>query len=322
VACEAPRVVPQLTKVPTAGSDCGVSTTRRAVRWASCGKVRWNAKECRERMGVPAGPTNPDDWRKALEHPATVKEFRKAGFAAPVVRMRGVTAQGLVMGSPISTFVAALEAGRLVCAAESYSVWHGTRWQASDTFTGNHAVSYAKLIDKPGPGGRGSIRYDSLADHRRRGIPRGPMTAPLRLVTDALGSLTIHHSDGTESPLGQGRWAGLTVDRAKRLDAPDKPDKPDDMPDDTTCEDQLAALQVRYDALQDAAQAALLALNDLRALVAELAQDTHDALADVDDTTDALADALADADPASDAKADATAGVTPEAAPEGAVEAG
>src|SRR4051812_18517175 len=105
--CDA-RVCRQLTAIPTAGEDCGVRTTQRAIRWASCGKVFVKVATIRARMGKPSGPTNPPDWLAAMEHPDTVREFKRAGLQPPEAHLRGVNDRGFIVGSPVHTAIEAL----------------------------------------------------------------------------------------------------------------------------------------------------------------------------------------------------------------------
>lgn len=276
--CKA-RVFPQLVAgVPTAGEDCGVRTTQRALHWASCGKVRVPVSVLRKRMGKPSGPTNPPDWYDAMTHPDTKRQFRQAGLQPPRVGKRGLGKTGLITGSPVKTAIDALGDGKMICVAESYAPWHDTRWSGSSTFgtsyRDNHAVSYLGITGKPadtGGDGRTSVRYDSLADGRAPGIATGPNVVPWHIVTDAMGDLELSPRNATRDPLGDGQWCGLVVSRALPLD----PDNgggggPVDPPPPTTCEEQLASLQAQhqalqadYDRLDDAVDAAQVALADI-----------------------------------------------------------
>src|SRR3954468_13659530 len=106
--CE-PQLCRQLTAVPTAGEDCGVRATQRAIRWASCGKVFVKVKVIRDRMGKPAGPTNPPDWLTVMRHPGTAPEFHKTGLQPPEAPLRGVTRLGFIIGTAVRTAISALE---------------------------------------------------------------------------------------------------------------------------------------------------------------------------------------------------------------------
>ncbi len=236
--CDA-KICRQLTAVPTAGEDCGVRTTQRAIRWASCDKVFATVKEIRQWMGKPAGPTNPPDWLTALRHPDLLRRFAKVGLQPPASHLRGVTRLGFIVGSPIKTALAALEADKLICVAESYLPWHGTKYAGSDTFVGNHAVSYFGLEGDTGH--RETTRYDSLADGRRPGIAKGPDVVPFHTATKAMGLLDLDSSPTTRRPLGAGLWAGMVVERAEPIKQPPVP---------PTCEQQLADALAELAALQ------------------------------------------------------------------------
>jgi hypothetical protein len=236
-----PRVCPQLTAVPTAGEDCGVRTVQRAIRWASCGKVFIKVGVIRQRMGKPAGPTNPPDWLTVMRHPDTVRAFQRVGLRPPESHLRGVTKLGFIVGSPVKTAIDALEGGKLICVAESYLPWHGTKYDGSGTFTGNHAVSYFDFDGDAGDGST-SMRYDSLADGRRPGIAKGPDKVPWSLIEESMGKLDLDTSDARR-PLGAGKWAGMVVERA--LPLKEKPAPP-------TCDEQLAELRAQLEALEDA----------------------------------------------------------------------
>lgn len=291
--CKA-RVFPQLTGEATAGEDCGVRTTQRMVHWASCGRVLLPVKVIRHRMGKPTGPTNPGDWLKVLRHPDTVRQFRKAGLQAPRARLRGVGRRtGLIMGSPIKTALDALGDGHMVSVAESYTVWHDTRWSGSEIFGSDyrddHAASYVGLAGKVGD--RVSTRYDSIADGRRPGIATGPSVVPWHLAAEAMAKLELSPRNGTRDPLGAALWAGVVVQRALPLDDGGTVTPP------TTCEAKLAKLQADYDALQTDYDLLDDAADDARTALAAIATSLDDAAA----TAKAAIDAL-----------DAATGATPE----------
>lgn len=244
-------VDPQLVAgVPTAGEDCGVRTTQRYLLWSSCGRVKVPVAVLRDRMGKPTGPTNPGDWLRAIEHPDTKRQFRKAGLQAPEAKLVGVNpTTHLIHGAPVKTAINALENGRMLLVAESYVPWRGTRYQGSLTFGSSyrddHAVSYVGI--KGEVGGRMSSRFDSLADGRGPGIATGPNVVPWHLVTQAMGQLELSPSNATQDPLGHGLWAGIVGHRADPLG--DTGGGGGGTPD-PTCEEKLAKLQADYDKLQ------------------------------------------------------------------------
>lgn len=236
-----PRVCPQLRAgIPTAGEDCGVRTTQRAIRWASCGKVFVTVAKIRDRMGKPSGPTNPPDWLTVMRHPDTVRQFTKVGLKPPKAHLRGVTKLGFIVGAPVGTAIDALEQDKLICVAENYLPWHNTRWEGSESFVGNHAVSYFGIDGDVG--NRETTRYDSLADARAPGIAKGPDKVPWNKVRQAMGALDLDTTTARR-PLGQGLWAGMVVDRAEAVKPPVKP---------PTCKELLAEALAELAALQDA----------------------------------------------------------------------
>lgn len=289
-----PKLYPQLTGVPTQGEDCGVSTTRRGYNFASNGKLSLSVAETRRRMGKKTGPTNPPDWAGVLSHPDTVAEFKKVGLQPPVVHLRGVNAQGFIVGAPIVTAIRALESGDLVCVAEGYLPWHNhPRFAGDKNFTDDHAVSYLGI--KGIVGRRRTTRYDSLDDGRAPGIPTGPLTVPFNLAADAMAALIIHHSDGRPpSLLGDGQWAGMVVEPGKPI-VVTPPPPPDD------CGTKLA------DAL-DVLATARQAIADLQVQLQAISGQTSDAEQDAADAAAAIDTLLGNTDP-KDAAARPTAGV-------------
>lgn len=271
MTCRA-AVEAQLVKgIKTAGEDCGVRTFMRAIRWASCGKVRFTVAESREMMNKPSGPANVIDWYRAMEHPKVAAAFKKVGLHPPVAKLRGTNAEtGIIHGSPVKTAIDALEDGDMVCAAEGYAPWHGTKFAGSETFgTGerdNHAVSYLGLRGVLGR--RRTTRYDSLDDNRRPGIPHGPLTVPFHLASEAMGDLTFRSG----RKLGNGLWGGMVVERAKPLVQDPPPPPPAD----------------ECDELRDGLGAAAQAIADLRARFDALDEDAKDALDDAGAALDAI----------------------------------
>ncbi len=294
-----PPVEPQLVKgIPTAGEDCGVRTVMRAIRWSSCKKVAITVAETRQFLGKPTGATNPGDWAKALEHPTLIARFKAAGLQAPVFHLRGVNpTTGIINGSVIATAIAALQAGDLVCVAEGYGPWHGTKFAGSATFVDNHAVSYLGLKGAVG-GNRRTTRYDSLDDGRFAGIPTGPLTVPFHLVVDAMGALTFKSG----RKLGHGLWAGMVVEKAQPLVHTPPPPPPAD------CATELAAAQAQVDALTNGLEDARQAITDLHARFAAVDQDAQDADADAAAALAAIAALLGDTPETADPSATVVSG--------------
>jgi hypothetical protein len=61
------RLVTQLTGAGTASYDGGPATTAMAADRASAGRLRPSIRVVRTKMGVSRGPTDPRDWKRALD---------------------------------------------------------------------------------------------------------------------------------------------------------------------------------------------------------------------------------------------------------------
>jgi hypothetical protein len=61
------RLVAQLDGSETASFDCGPATTAMGVDRASSGELRPSIRVVRAKLRVPAGPTDPWDWKRALD---------------------------------------------------------------------------------------------------------------------------------------------------------------------------------------------------------------------------------------------------------------
>jgi hypothetical protein len=85
--------------------------------------------------------------------------------------------------------IKALRAGRGVSLCGSSSATKGTRYQASESFDGNHQWA---LTDIRGAGGSVEILvFDPLADGRRRGLATSPMWMPAAVVREFAGKLDL-----------------------------------------------------------------------------------------------------------------------------------
>lgn len=87
------------------------------------------------------------------------------------------------------------------------AVTRGTRWQASETFGGNHAWYVNDRNDD------GFLVYDPLADGRRPGIAKSPMRIPAAVVREFAGRLNVGDPAEGYHALGLGKvYAAFTKD--------------------------------------------------------------------------------------------------------------
>ena len=229
------RLFPQLSDgAPTADADCGVSALRRAVAWASGDRLIWSPQLARHRMGKPTGPTNISDQMAAFRHPDTVAEFRHLGLQPPVIEcIDAGSGTGLGAGDG-ERAARALQAGLLVNVQESYGVIRREMPSiaASATFDGNHSVSYCGFrmvgltVHVDAGKVRYSQRYDSIADGRRPGIPKGPTWVPLWVALNAAAGLLFNEGRANEHPAGTGKLQGLIVHPALPIVVPPPPVPP------------------------------------------------------------------------------------------------
>ena len=84
-------------------------------------------------------------------------------------------------GVPWNTFRSFIIAGRGAIVQISYSVIHGTKYDASPNFYGAHAIYVNERRASDGA----YLVYDPLADGRRSYIPRGPQWWPGTLLQRA-----------------------------------------------------------------------------------------------------------------------------------------
>jgi hypothetical protein len=204
------RLVAQLDGSGTASFDCGPATTAMGVDRASAGELRPSIRVVRTKMGVPAGPTDPWDWKRALD-----------GFDGAMRRegLRPIPSR-LVDGGDLPDLHDLLfERRRAVLLAIDYATVArlAPRLWSSTTFRGNHAV----LVD----GGReredrdvGRV-FDPLADGRTVGgkrMVRGPRWWPWTLIRTAAGN--VKRRDGRPIYPDRDRWLGVVVRQAAPAD--------------------------------------------------------------------------------------------------------
>jgi hypothetical protein len=104
--------------------------------------------------------------------------------------------------------IRALRAGRGVSLCGSSAATRRTRFQASETFDGNHQWALTDI--RKGSGGLEILVYDPLADGRRRGIATSPMWIPASIVREFAGNLDLRSTAERAAkrprrPLGIGR---------------------------------------------------------------------------------------------------------------------
>lgn len=176
---------PQLDGSRTQSVNCGVSSTRTAVTWATRGLVRPTVNQTRTRMGYrPAAlkTTNPTDWARAITSYDTPAELRG--------RYERLTATALV-ARPWAQVAAHLAAGKLVIVAVHYGIYRRLMpaRSGSRTFSGYHAIP---LLGK----GLRPVSYDPLLDGRYKGCPKGPVPVPIVRVcqaAEAVGTQEVGH---------------------------------------------------------------------------------------------------------------------------------
>ena len=105
--------------------------------------------------------------------------------------------------------IEALEAGRGVSLCGSAIATHGTEFQPSETFVGNHQWALTDIRQRA-DGTREILVYDPLADGRRPNIDRAPSWIPAEIVRAFAWNLDLRskaeiHANKPRRPLGLGR---------------------------------------------------------------------------------------------------------------------
>ena len=104
-------------------------------------------------------------------------------------------------------FVKKIKEGRGAILQGRYAAFRGTKYDASGTFTGNHAV----YINEVSTSGNSFLMYDPLADGRRSGIYRGPIIIDNYTLKKFAGGLVTN--ERTDSRVGFGYcYAGFSRD--------------------------------------------------------------------------------------------------------------
>jgi hypothetical protein len=215
----------------TKAYDCGVEKTRDAIVFASCGKVDVDETKLRELMGLPGKqPTNPRDWKRAIESDFVAAKFKSKGLRAPKAR--------LLDGVDVAIAREDLDVGRFLVGAG----WYGTlntlapRKSGSRTFGDNHAFGvFGKVTNER------TREYDPLADGRnvvvdgdRIEYPEGPQRILWRTLRRVFGDVRIRTRNAqgvviAERKLGAGLFLGISIARAKPI--ADDPELPEPTPE-------------------------------------------------------------------------------------------
>lgn len=166
---------PQLDGSPTQSVNCGVSSTRSAITWATRGLIRPTVAQTRRRMGfkpTSVRTTSPADWERAIESYDTPAEL---GGKYELLAGRRLE------GGSWDEVRAHLAAGKLVLLAVHYGVLRrlAPRRTGSRTFSGYHAIPFRGLRDED------TVSYDPLLDGRYRGCPKGPVPIAISKVRQA-----------------------------------------------------------------------------------------------------------------------------------------
>lgn len=181
-----PKFQPQLTGISTAGDDCGPRACQMGMDWATHGSKVPRIPTIRGRMlASKTGPTNTLDWEAFFKSYNTPAELANKFKAVKVTRMDG---------HPWSDVITHLEEGKGVILAVDYGVLSklAPGKTGSPTFKDSHAILFLGIK------GAEYIRsFDDLNDHRRRGIPQGPVwvkSSAVKAAAMAYGAQ--NHKDG------------------------------------------------------------------------------------------------------------------------------
>jgi hypothetical protein len=197
VAAYRPQPVFQLRKDPhhPKGSklrsvNCNPTAAATLVDFVTCGHRTATGAHVRELTGDFDGGTVLSDVSRAVANGFHVEFDRNTAKFASVIR--------------------ALEAGRGVTLCGSSIATHGTEFQGSLTFTGNHQWALTDIRTNPDSGGREILVFDPLADHRFEKVDTAPSWIPVDIVRAFAGNLDFRSKqeikdDKPRRPLGLGR---------------------------------------------------------------------------------------------------------------------
>jgi hypothetical protein len=179
------------------GTNCNPSAAATLIDFVTCGRKRSSGAAVRELTGDLEGGTWLGDVIRAV----------RRGFGIDI---------DLNTGS-FDRVTRALETGRGVSLCGSSVATRGTRFQASETFDGNHQWALTDI--RRGQSGKVEILvFDPLADGRRRRIATSPMWIPADIVKRFAGNLDLRSkaekaAKKPRRPLGMGRATYGVTDR-------------------------------------------------------------------------------------------------------------
>lgn len=192
VAGYAPRLECQLDGSTTAGEDCGVSTVSTAVDWSTRGDKHPSTEKVRKNMGVPSGPTNTADQKKACD-----------AFQVPYERL---------VSAPVGRLKDAILENKFVSVSMDYGRVSNNHPELSGDkdFHGSHTIGVLGHRHRED----GSLEvgvWDPLYDGRRSDIPDGAQWWPWELLANTCEDFT-----GTQGTFTGGivrtesHWEGST----------------------------------------------------------------------------------------------------------------
>jgi hypothetical protein len=153
-------------------------------QWQNCGPASQAMAAQRHRKGID--PKNVHGWppmpaeirNQVSPHSCGATNMNELDVAA--MHLYGVDML-VRYGIPWASFQSLIISGRGAIVQISYSVIHGTKYDACPTFRGNHGIYVNERRASDGA----FLVYDPLADGRRAGIPKGPQWWPASLLKAA-----------------------------------------------------------------------------------------------------------------------------------------
>ena len=187
-----PAFVKQLDGSRFAGTNCTCAAGAMALDRDTLGKKRSTGAIIRSLTGDTSGGTNQRQVAAAIEGHYGIQLDVKADISY---------ADGLKR----------LDAGEGMMLAGAERATHGTKWEASPTFMGNHQwFDNERRKNSQVAGGYEHLIYDPLADGRRAGIAKSPFWVPENVVFDFARRLDLN---GNGTLLGYGKfWSVFTHD--------------------------------------------------------------------------------------------------------------